>query len=291
MAVATREISGTGAPKVSICVPVYNGELYIAETLRSALAQDFTDFELVISDNASTDRTADIVASLHDPRIIYSRSPSNVGAVGNFNRCLELARGRYLKILCADDLLYPTCLSRQVDILERDQHQSIALVSSTRDIIDTASRIRWRARPNGLAGRHTAADAIRRSVRSGTNIFGEPLTALFRTDQGRQAGGFNPAYSFCLDLDFWFRLLALGDVYHIREPLSAFRVSATSWSTGLSGKQAKEFRRFVESYNQSAQLLSPGDLRVGIRRAILNAYFRRLFYLWMSITNVAPRTS
>jgi glycosyltransferase involved in cell wall biosynthesis len=276
---------------VSICVPVYNGARYIAETLRSALAQDFTDFELVISDNASTDDTADIVAGMHDPRIVYDRSPRNVGAVGNFNRCLELARGRYLKILCADDLLYPSCLSRQVAILEQDQHRSIALVSSTRDIIDTASRIRWHARPTGLSGRHGATEAIRSSVRSGTNIFGEPLTALFRTEQGRQAGGFNPAYSFCLDLDFWFRLLALGDVYHIQEPLSAFRVSATSWSTGLSHQQANEFRRFVESYNRSAQFLSSGDLKVGIRRAILNAYFRRLFYLWMSFTNVAPSKS
>ena len=142
----TREISGQPVPKVSLCIPVYNGARFLAETMRSALAQDYADFELVVSDNASTDETPQVVAGFDDPRIVYSRSERNLGPVGNFNRCLELARGRYTKILCADDLLYPTCLSRQVAILEEDAGQAISLVSCARDIIDADSRVRWRSR-------------------------------------------------------------------------------------------------------------------------------------------------
>ena len=287
----TREISGQPVPKVSLCIPVYNGARFLAETMRSALAQDYADFELVVSDNASTDETPQVVAGFDDPRIVYSRSERNLGPVGNFNRCLELARGRYTKILCADDLLYPTCLSRQVAILEEDAGQAISLVSCARDIIDADSRVRWRSRPANFRGHLAAPEAIRRSAHSGTNLFGEPQAVLFRTAQGRQAGGFNPAYSFCLDLDFWFRLLALGDLYRIEESLCAFRVSQTSWSTGLSRHQAAEYHAFLGTFARQGHILSPADVRRGSRQAILNAYFRRLFYLWLALPPWTPRAS
>ncbi len=272
-------------PVVSICIPVYNGEKFIAATIQSALAQDFSDFELIVSDNASTDNTQAAVESLTDPRIRYCRSDINLGPVGNFNRCLDLASGRYIKILCADDLLYPTSLTRQVTVLANDHDKKIALVSCRRDIIDGQGRVRMRPRNRNFSGQIPASEAIRRSVRSGTNIFGEPQAVLFRTEQGRQAGGFNPAHGFCLDLDFWFRLLELGDLYYIDEPLCAFRVSGTSWSTGLAGQQADEFKRFLDEWSLRATgYLSVSDRRAGVRKARLNAYFRRLFYLWLSAT-------
>lgn len=279
----------TSIPKVSVCIPVYNGERFIAETLQSALNQDFRDIEVVISDNASTDGTQRVVEGFSDARIRYERSTHNVGAVGNFNRCLDLARGLYLKILCADDLLYPTCLTRQVAIFDGDPEQAIALVSCARDIVDDQGRVRLRPRQKHFSGRIPAASAVRRSVLSGTNIFGEPQSVLIRTEQARRAGGFNPDYGFCLDLDYWFRLLALGDLYRIEEALCAFRVSDQSWSTGLSGKQALEFRRFLDDL-QTRNLfpLSESDRAEGIRIAARNDRLRRLFYIWLSATKFLP---
>lgn len=112
----------TPGPRVSIGVPVYNGENYLTETLDSILAQTFTDFELIISDNASTDRTEAICRkyAAQDHRIRYLRSASNLGAARNYNRVFELARGEYFKWNGHDDPLAPLFLERCVEVLDQD---------------------------------------------------------------------------------------------------------------------------------------------------------------------------
>jgi len=274
------------SPRVSICIPVYNGEAYLAETIESAIRQNFQDFELIISDNASTDSTGEIVRANHDPRIRYERTGENIGPAGNFNRCIELARGKYIKILCADDLLYPSCLSSQAAILDHDTRHEIVMVSCARDIVDEHSHVRLRPRLKGLSRRIPAAEAVRSCIRSGTNIYGEPPCVLFRADQARAAGGFNPSYGICIDIDFWFRLLKLGDLYRQEEAFCAFRVSPNSWSSGLSGKQAYEYQRFLGELKDSHWLdLSDQDIKRSVRRAKRNDRLRRLFYLWLSASD------
>src|SRR5688572_10868700 len=96
-------------PRVSIGLPVYNGENYLAEAIDSILAQTFEDFELIISDNASTDRTQEICEAYaaKDGRIRYYRSEVNKGSAWNFNRVFELARGEYFKWAAHDDYIAP----------------------------------------------------------------------------------------------------------------------------------------------------------------------------------------
>jgi glycosyltransferase involved in cell wall biosynthesis len=110
------------APLVSIGLFVYNGERFIEETLRSILYQTFTDFELIISDNASTDRTGDIAQTYarRDSRIRYYRSEKNMGAGWNVRRAYELGTGKYFKQAAVDDLLEPDFLQRCVGALESD---------------------------------------------------------------------------------------------------------------------------------------------------------------------------
>jgi glycosyltransferase involved in cell wall biosynthesis len=109
-------------PRVTIGVPVYNGEPFLEQALDSILSQTFTDFEIVISDNASTDRTEEIgrAYAARDPRIRYYRSDVNRGAAWNHNRVFELARGEYFKWNAADDFCAPRLLERCVAALERD---------------------------------------------------------------------------------------------------------------------------------------------------------------------------
>jgi glycosyltransferase involved in cell wall biosynthesis len=109
-------------PLLSIGLFVYNGERYLEETLDSILNQTFTDFELIISDNASTDRTGEIAQAYaeRDGRIRYYRSEKNMGAGWNVRRVYELATAKYFKQAAADDLLEPDFLRRCVEILERD---------------------------------------------------------------------------------------------------------------------------------------------------------------------------
>ena len=112
----------TTTPRVTIGLPIYNGQNYLAETMDSLLAQTFRDFELVISDNASTDGTEAICRdyAARDPRVRYHRNEVNVGASANYNRTFELGRGQYFKWAAHDDLLAPTFLERCVEALDRD---------------------------------------------------------------------------------------------------------------------------------------------------------------------------
>ncbi len=107
-------------PRVSIGVPVYNGERYIAETIDSILAQTFRDFELIISDNASTDGTSTICRryAAADGRIRYFRNERNLGAAKNFNFLFTHAGGEYFKWASADNLIEPTFIERCVEVLD-----------------------------------------------------------------------------------------------------------------------------------------------------------------------------
>jgi glycosyltransferase involved in cell wall biosynthesis len=122
--------------RVSIGVPVYNGERYLAEALESLLAQSFKDFEIVISDNASTDATSDIGQAYQskDQRVRYFRSEQNRGAAWNFNRAFELSTAPLFKWAACDDLHEERFLERCVEVLDRDP--SVVLSHTYNKMID-----------------------------------------------------------------------------------------------------------------------------------------------------------
>jgi len=128
-------------PRVSIGLPVFNGEDYLAEALDSILAQTYTDFELIISDNASTDRTQEICQAYaaKDRRARYYRNERNLGAAKNFNYVFELSSGEYFKWAAYDDVLGPEFLSRCITVL--DQDPSIVLCHAKTGRIDEHSAL------------------------------------------------------------------------------------------------------------------------------------------------------
>ncbi len=128
-------------PRVSIGIPVYNGDNYLAEALDSILAQTFTDFELIISDNASTDRTQQICQTYvaKDRRIRYYRHAENLGAAKNFNHVFELSRGEYFKWAAHDDICAPEFLERCARVL--DDEQSVVLCYPKTTFIDAQGKI------------------------------------------------------------------------------------------------------------------------------------------------------
>lgn len=127
-------------PRVSIGLPVFNGENYLAAALDSLLAQTYSDFELVISDNASTDRTQEICKdyAAKDRRIRYYRNDRNLGAAKNHNRVFELSTGQYFKWAAHDDLCAPEYIERCVEVLDRDP--SVVLCHPKTSIIDEHGR-------------------------------------------------------------------------------------------------------------------------------------------------------
>jgi glycosyltransferase involved in cell wall biosynthesis len=136
-------------PKVSIGLPVYNGENFVAEAIECYLAQTFTDFELVISDNASTDRTAEICQSYaaKDERIRYTRNAENIGLTRNYNQVFTLSSGGYFKWADHDDLCRETFLAKCVQIL--DENPTVVLAYSHALTIDADGRPikQWAPRP------------------------------------------------------------------------------------------------------------------------------------------------
>ena len=116
-------------PLVSIGMPVYNEEMHIQLALDSLLGQDYPNIELIISDNASTDETANICErySKQDSRVRYCRNNANVGIVSNFGRVLHLARGKYFVWAAADDYWMPTFVSAMVEALEQNPNSSVAM--------------------------------------------------------------------------------------------------------------------------------------------------------------------
>src|SRR5215472_14068114 len=128
---------------LSIGLFVYNGERFLEEALHSILSQTLTDFELIISDNASTDRTGEIAEAYAkgDNRIRYYRSEKNMGAGWNVRRVYELATGKYFKWAAADDLLEPEFLRRCVVALDRDPDCVVAY-AKTREVDENGAFIK-----------------------------------------------------------------------------------------------------------------------------------------------------
>lgn len=127
-------------PRVSIGLPVFNGDNYLEEALDSILAQTYSDFELVILDDASTDRTQEICQTYaaRDQRIRYYRNEKNLGLSGNFNRAFELSSGGYFRWAAYDDLIAPDYLSKCVQVLDRDP--TVVLCHSKMKRIDASGK-------------------------------------------------------------------------------------------------------------------------------------------------------
>ncbi len=115
-------MSARSSSRVSIGLPVRNGENFLGEAIASILSQTFEDFELLIGDNASTDATEEICRSYaaRDPRIRYVRNPENIGAHPNYNRLFEMSSGEYFKWAAHDDVCHPDFLLRCIEVLDRD---------------------------------------------------------------------------------------------------------------------------------------------------------------------------
>lgn len=269
------------SPRVSVCIPAWCGGSFLEAAVQSVLAQTWIDFELLVIDDCSPDNTPELIAPYtSDPRLKFIRNEKNLGPQGNWNRCLTEARGEYIKILPHDDLISPDCLARQVAAL--DAHPNTVLAFSSRHIIGKADKPLFVKRTPWATGPVTAREALRKCIRAGTNVIGEPGAVLFRRNTAHKAGPFDASIPYVLDLDYWTRLLAHGDAWCDDAPLASFRVSNASWSVAIGRKQASEFKRFIDSIATQAHIqASPMDITVGQARASMNNLARRIIYTWV----------
>ncbi len=206
---------------VSVCIPTYNHSSVIGEALRSAMAQDYENLEILVVDNHSEDDTERRVAEIAagDSRVRYVRHPENVGMARNFSACVSLAVGKYIKLLCADDLLEPHCVSCMVGAME--DHPRVELVACSRQLVnrnlEPIKRLAYSSKFELVEG----GDAVRRCFFR-NNLIGEPTAVMFRRSSA--ARGFDGSYHQAVDLEMWFHLLARGRLAFIPDALCSVRI-------------------------------------------------------------------
>lgn len=232
-------------PLVSVCIPAYQAETHLAQTLRSVLAQTYPRLEILVLDNACTDATPQILAGFDDPRLRVVRNETVLPLADNWNHLVALARGELVKVVCADDLVHPDIVSQQVAVLV--ENPQVALVSCRRHLISERSSVLAARRGlAGLTGLHSGRTTVRRVVRHGGNPIGEPACALFRRDHFDAVGGFDASLVFPMDIDLWVRLLRHGDFFGMAQALAAFRAGTGSISSNLSAAQYADQRKLTD---------------------------------------------
>ncbi len=219
------------APLVSVCLPVFNGEKFLPLAIQSVLNQTFPDFELIVVDDGSSDRTREIVAEFagRDQRIRLHVNESNLGLFANYNRCMEHSTGKYIKPFAQDDLWSNSIIARMVK--ELDARPGVSLVACARNYVDGEGRIfdtkRHHDQDCEIDGKKAAFEMISRI----DNVIGEPCAVMFRREQAGK--GFEDRLPQMGDLDCWARLLQLGNLFYITDALCTFRVHQGGQTTRL----------------------------------------------------------
>jgi len=228
-------------PAISVCIPTYNGAKYIAQTIESILNQTFTDFEIIVSDDGSSDNTLEIVGLFNDPRIVRIDRLSKVGAEANWNNAVANASASLVKLVCQDDLLYPQCLEVEVQTMSKSENQDVSFCFHLRDFVTPNSR-KLSARRFGYSNlqKYSKTEILKKVVRSGGNPIGEPMAVTMRKLSLNSAGKFRGDY--VIDLDMWSKLSDQGSALFIEQHLSAFRISKTSWTSNLKKSQMSSVR-------------------------------------------------
>lgn len=243
-----------GKPKVSVVMPTYNQEQFVAEAIQSVLDQDFEDFELIVGDDASNDRTAEICREFErkDSRVRLVRHLENKGMVENWNWCNEQACGEYIKPMLGDDKFNSSAaLRRLVEALDRCSRT--ALVTSSRLVIDEEGAALGTARVLGSKDRVFGGKCmIKTSLFKDINLIGEPTAVMFRRRNLHR--GFDPSYRQLVDLEMWFYLLGFGNLAYIAEPLCSFRRHSSQQTevNKVDGVGEWESFRLLEDYGQGS---------------------------------------
>jgi glycosyltransferase involved in cell wall biosynthesis len=230
-------------PLTSICIPAYNAEQFIAETLDSALAQTYPHIEIVVSDDASTDRTVEIVSSYGEQGVRLIKQARNVGRYGNCNAVILASSGRYVLKLDADDLVAPDHVAEQVRVLE--SHPEVVFAHCACRLIDE----------NGcLLGYERSIHGS--FIRDGLDewpryVFGPRAVniVVLRRSAYNQVGGYNAEYKYSGDWAMHRALLRIGSVFYNDHVLASYRVHDVG-KQGIRRLQAREHLVHLEEMEQ-----------------------------------------
>ena len=231
-------------PQVSICIPCYNASAFISQAIESALAQTFSDFEIVVVDDGSTDDTVEMAKSFarRDARIRIHQNSDNLGIPRNWDRCRDLAVGEWVMFLFQDDLFRPDCAERMV----RAAIQYSAKVVCCRRNFAFGPEVTEKHREDFLEkieqGNFAAYFPNRSWVSPGdfcaqlaatptVNFVGEPTAVLLHRSTSELFGKFHKTLIQYVDLEYWARIAVQAGIAYVDEPLITFRIHGQSSSS------------------------------------------------------------
>lgn len=219
----------TDLPLVTIGIPTYNRSGYLRQALQSALAQTYPNLEIIVSDNASTDDTPQVIAEYTDPRIRFIRQPENLGMAGNWNACLRAATGEYFLLLSDDDLLVPTGIEALVSAyVTEGQKQPISFCYGD---VTTLSMDGAGAPPTLLPSaprRQPWTDFIVEHHQRQIAL----CATLYKLTPEVRSRGYATNYRVLADWDFYLKIVLSekADVIHVNESVGVYRMHAASES-------------------------------------------------------------
>jgi glycosyltransferase involved in cell wall biosynthesis len=253
-------------PLVSVCIPSFNAEATIGATLRSVIGQSYSRIRIVVVDNNSTDATAEVVRQFRDPRIELHCNSVNLGGEGNFNRCIELATGKYTAIYHADDIYEPDIVAEEVRFLEAHSNAS-AVFTEAWIINDNCERTGFITQPSSLSAEGVLYDfqAVLKAVLRHSNFLICPSvmapTEVYQRHVKRWRG---EIFGSSADLDVWLRMLQFGPVGILPRKLMQYRVSSHQGSAKVRLETRRAaFFSVVDHYlaiPEVRKLLSDHDL-------------------------------
>lgn len=251
------EVGDCASTIVSVCIPTYNNATMIEDALRSVLAQTYPNLEVLVLDNHSTDETERLVheIALSDSRVRYVRHAKNIGMAGNFNACLTMARGEFIQVLCADDILESGCVKELSTALRA--HPEAVLACCGRTLVD--ANLQPLRVVRARSGREVVDGSVLiRECFAWGNRIGEPSAVMFRREAGGR--GFNADYPQLVDMEMWFYLLTKGAAVFLPDLLCRVRrhgqqFSQTNICNGriVEDKQ-KLFRQMMSSFGAALSI-------------------------------------
>lgn len=257
-------------PTVSVCIPVYNGEQYLEETLRSVLGQTYPNVEVIVQDNASTDRTWTLLQSLaaQHPTLSIQRNSRNVGMAGNWNLAINRAQGDYVMLLSADDLIDPDfvqcCLERFV-LGDVD-----AVTANHRYLRDGNLASRKVKVPGGVYHNFSGLVLLANPFSINFTIFSQALIDRMRVDGQLFARTF-----YTCDYDLWFRLaLSEARIAYLSQCLGTYRVHGQNLSRQIRRMSRQTFL-VIASHKEALRRRARGAYRFTLVRFIAR-YVRNL---------------
>jgi len=241
-------------PKITVTMPVYNGEKYLREAIDSILNQTYDDFELLIINDGSTDGSFEIMKSYNDPRIRILQNETNLGLVVTRNRGISNARGEYIAILDCDDIAYPNRLAEQVTFM--DTHPEFSMIGSGVEIIDKSGN------SNGNIWQYDAPAATIPSILLFHNYFVQ--SSMFIRKKCLPEVCYRTTYAPAEDYDLWVRMASGSKVWNLPQILNKYREHIESISFVKAELQEKCVNQIIMEYllNSLGIELTPLELKL-----------------------------